>query len=63
MPKDFQEVPISNLAAAYLLLIVNRYLLFRETSRRSGGINVVGVAEKVSRLVKIWQEFLKAHPV
>lgn len=26
------------------------------------GINVVGGAEKVSRLVKIWQEVLKARP-
>lgn len=34
-------------------------MLFRASPEE---INVVGVAEKVSRLVKIWQEVLKAHP-
>lgn len=53
---------IYNLAAAYLLLIVHHYLLFCETSCKSTRINFLGVAEKVSRLVKIWQEVLKARP-
>lgn len=53
---------IYNLATAYLLLIVHHYLLFCEMSCKFTGINVLGVAEKVSRLVKIWQEVLMARP-